>query len=138
MNAAKELNGEVAKVLQERMKEVFAEVLERNANAIAHELITSEDGCGGVSVKFDFQMSNGAVNVASKITWSRKFEDKEEACFRFSDPANPELPGVEDEHDGRRVVIKSGDIEIDTSLGAIKRAGRRASKPRTEPEAGEN
>jgi len=134
MNAAKELNSEVATGLEARMKEVFAEVLERNAHAIAHELITSEDGCGGVSVKFDFQMSNGQVSVESAMSWSRKFKDQAETSFGFTDPANPDLPGVEAERgtgsgergdDGREVTIRTEDGEMTTTLGAMKRAGRR-------------
>lgn len=126
MNAAKELNSEVATGLEARMKEVFAEVLERNAHAIAHELITSEDGCGGVSVKFDFQMSNGKVSVESAMSWSRKFKDQAETSFGFTDPANPDLPGVDTKDDGREVTIRTEAGEVTTTLGAMKRAGRRA------------
>lgn len=128
MRAAKELNSEVAEGLRAKMLEVFKEVLERNVHAIAHELITSADGCGGVSVKFGFQMSNGKVSVESGMSWSRKFKDEAETSFGFTDPKNPELPGVEPVlDDGREVTIKTDAGEVTTTLGAMKRAGRRVA-----------
>jgi hypothetical protein len=118
--------------LSKKMRALFDELLDRNGHAIAHELLRSEDGSGGVSLKFGFQFVNGAVGTDAKISWSRKFEDKEEGTFRFADPQNPGLPGIEGDapEDGRKVTIRAGEKEITTTLGAIKRAGRR--KPNAE------
>lgn len=127
MSAEKELNSQVSDGLKAKMREVFDEVLDRNAPAIAHELITSEDGCGGVSVKFGFQMSNGKVCVESSLSWSRKFKDQAETSFGFADPSNPELPGVEQNgHDEVKMTIRTEGLEdVETTVGALKRLGKR-------------
>jgi len=114
----------LAEALREKMREVFDELLENNVNSIAHELMIAEDGTGGVGIRFGFQLGNQAVGLDGKISWSRKFEDKAEASFGFEDPIAPRLPGL-DADDGRKVTIKTGEGEVTTTLGAIKRAGRR-------------
>lgn len=117
----------LSEALAKTMAEHFQELLDRNSHAIAHELLTAEDGNGGVSLKFGFQMVNGAVAVDSKVSWSRKFEDKEEGQFRFTDPNAPELPGI-DPDDERKLTIRTDAGEVTTTLGAIKKAGRRLRK----------
>jgi len=125
----------LAEALREKMREVFDELLENNVHSIAHELMIAEDGTGGVGIRFGFQLGNQAVGLDGKISWSRKFEDKAEASFGFEDPVAPRLPGL-DKDDGRKVTIKTGEKEITTTLGAIKRAGRRL-KPSTEEQEAE-
>lgn len=114
----------LAEALREKMREVFDELLENNVHSIAHELMIAEDGTGGVGIRFGFQLGNQAVGLDGKISWSRKFEDKAEASFGFEDPIAPRLPGL-DKDDGRKVTIRTGEGEVTTTLGAIKRAGRR-------------
>lgn len=114
----------LAGALREKMREVFDELLENNVHSIAHELMIAEDGTGGVGIRFGFQLGNQAVGLDGKISWSRKFEDKAEASFGFEDPIAPRLPGL-DKDDGRKVTIRTGEGEVITTLGAIKRAGRR-------------
>lgn len=138
--AERERVGKLSEKLEKSAKELAAELIERNAFGIAHELLNSSEGTGGFSINIGLAMVQGKVAVDGKISWTRKFADKEETVFRFNDPHAPELPGIEDdaEHDGTEVKIRTEAGEVQTTLGAIKRAGRRASKPRTEPEPEEN
>lgn len=137
MSVPHERTAALSEALTKEMRGLFEEFLERNGHAIAHELLQSADGAGGVSLKFGFQVVNGAVAVDTKISWSRKFEDKEEGTFRFADPQNPGLPGIEEEDEKHRVTIRTAEGEVSTTLGEIRRAGRRGQKPKAETEGSE-
>lgn len=55
----------------------------------------ASDGKGGVGFRFGLGLSDEAVTLDGKVSWSRKFEDKDERVFKFADPMRPELPGLD-------------------------------------------
>ena len=133
MSKERELVAALAESLGAKMRELCEELIEKNAHAMAHELLRSDDSNGSAGMRFGFQLGNGAVGMDAKISWSRKFEDTAEGSFRFDDPMYPGLPGMDGAgDDGRKVTIRTGGQEVTTTLGAIKRAGRRGAK--LEPE----
>ena len=116
----------LAESLREKVKELTEELMERNINAIASELLGAADASGGFALRFGLAIVGDKVAVDVGISWSRKFSDKEESSFPLADPQRPELPGIEE--DGQRVTIRTEDGEISTTLGAMKRAGKRLAK----------
>lgn len=127
MSVDRERTGMLAEKLRKSAIELAQELIERNAHAIAHELLTAAEATGGFNINIGLAMVQGKVAVDGKISWTRKFADKEEATFRFNDPQAPELPGIEGE-EGTKVTIRTGDTVIDTSLEKINRAAKKLSQ----------
>ena len=121
----------LAEKLRKSLGELSAELIERNIDSVAMELLTAADATGGIAMKFGFAIIGETVSVDGKISWSRKFADVEETVFRFANPNEPALPGL-DKDDETKVTIRSGGGEIFTTAGAIKRAGRKVKSQKEE------
>lgn len=115
----------LAEALRANVQSLTEELMDRNINAIASELLASPDATGGFGLRFSVAIIGEKVGVDVAISWSRKFTDKEEASFPLADPSRPELPGIENDY---KVTIKTGDMVIDTSTVALKRSGKRLSE----------
>ncbi len=81
--------------LEKQLKMSFATMLEANIDAIAAELLMASDGQSGVGFRFGLALQKDAVGLTGKVSWHRKFEDKDERTFQFNDPTSPKLPGIE-------------------------------------------
>lgn len=95
MSRERSRQGALASELEKQLKMSFAAMLESNVHAIAGELLKASDGKGGVGFRFGLGLSDEAVTLDGKVSWSRKFEDKDERVFKFADPMRPELPGLD-------------------------------------------
>lgn len=113
--------------LRAKAGEIFAELMDRNAYAIACELLTATDGTGGFGLKIGLNLIGEKVAVDGKISWSRKFSDAEETEFKLANPNAPTLPGIE-EDDETKVTIKTGGKNILTTAGQLRRAGKRTTE----------
>lgn len=88
----------LAEALRVEVKELTEELIGRNVNAIASELLASADATGSFGVRFSVNIIGEKVGIDGAISWSRKFTDKEEASFPLADPSRPEMPGIEDRY----------------------------------------
>ncbi len=115
----------LAEALRANVQTLTGELMDRNINAIASELLMSADASGGFSLRFGVAIIGEKVAVDTAISWSRKFTDKEERSFALEDPSRPELPGIQNDY---KVTIKCGETVIDTSTVGLKQAGKRLSE----------
>lgn len=112
MSGKKERVSEIAEKLRRNAGELVNELLDRNVNAIAEELVMASDGSGGFGLRIGLQLIGGKVVLEGKLSWSRKFADEEENVFEVADPENPTLPGIPEIPNLKHIKVRTGGGEM--------------------------